>query len=47
VTPESQRAFRWRDTLESGGYATIREMVAAEQIKETYVGGVLADAAGD
>jgi hypothetical protein len=35
------RAFRWRDMLESGEYATIREIAAAEKIAETYVGRVL------
>ena len=35
------RAFRWRDMLESGEYATIREIAAAEKIGETYVGRVL------
>jgi hypothetical protein len=35
------RAFRWRDMLESGEYATIREIASAEKINETYVGRVL------
>jgi hypothetical protein len=35
------RAFRWRDMLESGEYATIREIANAENINETYVGRVL------
>jgi hypothetical protein len=35
------RAFRWRDMLESGEYATIREIAHAEKINETYVGRVL------
>jgi hypothetical protein len=35
------RAFRWRDLLESGEYATIREIASAEKINETYVGRVL------
>jgi hypothetical protein len=35
------RAFRWRDMLESGEYATIREITQAEKINETYVGRVL------
>lgn len=35
------RAFRWRDMLESGEYATIREIAQAEKINETYVGRVL------
>ena len=35
------RAFRWRDMLESGEHATIREIAAVERINETYVGRVL------
>jgi hypothetical protein len=35
------RAFRWREMLESGDYATIREIAAVERINETYVGRVL------
>lgn len=35
------RAFRWRDMLETGKYATIREIAAAEKISESYVGRVL------
>jgi hypothetical protein len=35
------RAFRWRDMLESGVHATIREIATAEKINETYVGRVL------
>ena len=35
------RAFRWRDMLESGEYATIREIAAAENINESYVGRVM------
>ena len=35
------RAFRWRDMLETGKYATIREIAAAEKIGESYVGRVL------
>jgi hypothetical protein len=35
------RAFRWRAMLESGEYATIREIAAVEKINETYVGRVL------
>jgi hypothetical protein len=35
------RAFRWREMLESGEYATIREIAAAENINESYVGRVL------
>ena len=35
------RAFRWRELLETGEYATVREIAAAEKINETYVGRVL------
>lgn len=35
------RAFRWRDMLESGEYAIIRDIAAAEKINESYVGRVL------
>ena len=35
------RAFPWRDMLESGEYATIREIAVAEKINESYVGCVL------
>jgi hypothetical protein len=35
------RAFRWRDMLESGKYATIREIAIAEKINETYIGRIL------
>jgi hypothetical protein len=35
------RAFRWRDMMESGQYATIREIANAERINEAYVGRVL------
>jgi hypothetical protein len=35
------RAFRWREMLENGEYATIREIAAAEKINESYVGRVL------
>ena len=35
------RAFRWREMLENGTYATIAEIAAAEKINETYVGRVL------
>src|SRR5215208_4469573 len=34
------RAFRWRELLESGSYATIAEIAAAEKINESYVGRV-------
>ena len=35
------RAFRWREMLESGEYATIREIANSEKINESYVGRVL------
>lgn len=35
------RAFRWRHMLESGQYATVREIAGAEKINETYVGRLL------
>lgn len=35
------RAHRWRNMLENGEYATIREIAVAEKINETYVGRVL------
>lgn len=35
------RAFRWREMLETGTYATIAEIANAEKINETYVGRVL------
>ena len=35
------RAFRWREMLEDGKYATVREIADAEKINETYVGRVL------
>jgi len=35
------RAFRWRELLENGKYATIAEIAAAEKINESYVGRVL------
>ena len=35
------RAHRWRDMLENGTYATIREIAVAEKINESYVGRVL------
>lgn len=34
------RAFRWRDMLEDGTYATINEIAEVEKINETYVGRV-------
>jgi hypothetical protein len=35
------RAHRWRDMLESGGYATVRELAKAETIDEVYLGRIL------
>lgn len=35
------RAHRWRDMLESGDYATIRDLAKAEAINESYLGRVL------
>jgi hypothetical protein len=35
------RAFRWRDMLENGEYATFREIAKAEKINESYVGRIL------
>jgi hypothetical protein len=35
------RAFRWREMLENGEHATIREIANAEKINESYVGRVL------
>ena len=35
------RAFRWRDLLENGAYATVGEIAAAENINPSYVGRVL------
>jgi hypothetical protein len=35
------RAFRWREMLEGGTYATIAEIAAAEKINESYVGRIL------
>jgi len=35
------RAFRWRDLLESGPYATVRDLAKAESINESYLGRVL------
>jgi hypothetical protein len=35
------RAFRWRRMLESGRYATINELAAAEKINSSYVSRVL------
>ena len=35
------RAHRWRDMLESGDYATVRDLANAENINESYLGRVL------
>jgi hypothetical protein len=35
------RAHRWRDMLESGNYATVRDLAKAETIDEVYLGRVL------
>src|SRR5690349_10798802 len=35
------RAFRWRRMLETGRFATIRELAAAERINVSYVSRVL------
>jgi hypothetical protein len=35
------RAFRWRQLLENGRYATIRELASAEKINTSYVSRVL------
>ena len=35
------RAHRWRDMLESGRYATVRDLAKAESINESYFGRVL------
>jgi hypothetical protein len=35
------RAHRWRDMLESGRYATVRELAKAENINESYLARVL------
>jgi hypothetical protein len=35
------RAHRWRDMLESGDYATVRDVAKAENINESYLGRVL------
>ena len=35
------RAFRWRVMLESGKYATIREIANSEKISDSYVGRIL------
>src|SRR6202158_2568863 len=35
------RAHRWRDMLESGDYATVRDLAQAESINESYLGRVL------
>src|ERR1700688_1084738 len=35
------RAHRWRDMLESGRHATVRDLAIAEAINESYLGRVL------
>jgi hypothetical protein len=35
------RAHRWRDMLESGHYATVRDLAKAEAINESYLGRIL------
>lgn len=35
------RAFRWRELLESGRYATVKEIATSEQINESYVSRLL------
>lgn len=35
------RAFRWREMLENGTYATVAEIARAEKISESYVARVL------
>ena len=35
------RAFRWRDMLESGAYASVRDLAKAEAINESYLGRIL------
>ena len=35
------RAYRWRDMLESGRHATVRDLAKAEAIDEVYLGRVL------
>ena len=35
------RAFRWRKLLETGAFATVEEIAAAEKINASYVGRVL------
>ncbi|HYZ34266.1 MAG TPA: hypothetical protein VE684_18510 [Crenalkalicoccus sp.] len=35
------RAFRWRRMLESGRYATVKDLAAAEKINSSYVSRVL------
>ena len=35
------RAHRWRDMLESGDYATLRDLAKVEAINESYLGRIL------
>ena len=37
----SDRAFRWRKLLETGAFATVEELAAAEKINPSYVSRVL------
>ena len=41
IVKATARAFRWREMLESGTYASIAEIASAEQINESYVSRVL------
>jgi hypothetical protein len=41
VVKGTARAFRWRELLESGRYATIVEIAADKQINESYVSRLL------
>ena len=41
MTKALARAFRWREMLENGSYATIAEIAAAENINGSYVSRVL------
>jgi hypothetical protein len=41
LTKAVVRGHRWLEMLESGRYATIRELAQAEKINESYLGRVL------
>jgi hypothetical protein len=41
ITKALARAFRWQKLLESGVYATVAEIAAAEGVNPTYVGRIL------